>query len=109
MMNSFEDAGKFGKEMMDNNLKSMAAATKGFQALAAEGAEFSKAQFETGSATLEKMFSAKSLEKAMEIQADYLKNSYEAYVAQTTKVTDMIADIASEAYKPFEKAVAKVK
>lgn len=109
MMNSFEEAGKFGKELMDNNLKSAAAASKGFQALASESAEYTRSAFENGSSALEKMFAAKSLEKAMEIQADYLKTAYESFVAQSTKVTDMVADIAAEAYKPYEKTAPKAK
>lgn len=109
MMNSFEDAGKFGKEMMDNNLKAVANAAKGFQTIAAESAEYTRTAFENGTSALEKMFAAKSLEKALEIQADYMKTSYEGFVAQSTKVTDLMTDVATEAYKPFEKVVAKAK
>ena len=52
--------------------------------------------------------SAKSLDKAMEIQTDYVKSSYEGFVAQATKVGELYADLAKDAYKPFEGMVAKV-
>jgi hypothetical protein len=109
MMKSFEDASKYGKEMMDNNLKSFAAVTKGFQTIASEAADYSRTSFEKGTVALEKLVSAKSLENAVEIQTDYVKTSYESFVAQSTKMGDLVADMAKDAYKPFENAVAKAK
>ena len=50
---------------------------------------------------------AKSLEKAMEVQTEYLKSSYEDFVAEATKLGELYADLAKEAYKPFESALAK--
>jgi hypothetical protein len=109
MMKTFEDASKYGKEMMDNNLKSFAAVTKGFQTIASEAADYSRTSFEKGTETLEKLASAKSLESAVEIQTDYVKTSYESFIAQSTKVGDLVADMAKETYKPFESAIAKAK
>ena len=50
---------------------------------------------------------AKSLDKAFEVQSDYAKTSYEGFVAQATKMGELYTDLAKEAYKPFEDAVAK--
>ena len=55
------------------------------------------------------MISSKSLEKAIEIQSDYAKQSYESFVAEATKFGDLYAELAKEAYKPFESIVAKAK
>ena len=81
MTQTFEDAGKFGKEFVDNGLKSFASLSKGAQAIAVEATEYTKKSFETGSAALEKLLAAKSLEKAIEIQTDYAKQAYEGFVA----------------------------
>ena len=35
--------------------------------------------------------------------------SYEAFVAEATKIGDLYAELAKEAYKPFELIVAKAK
>lgn len=109
MTQPFEDAGKLGKEVMDTSLKSFAAVSKGAQAIAVETTEYSKKTFEAGSATLEKLIAAKSLENAIEIQAEYARSFYESLVAQTTKMGDLYADLARDAYKPFETALAKAK
>ena len=106
MMNSFEDANKIGKEMMDNSLKSYAAMSKGVQTIASEATDYSKKSYEDGVAAFEKIAAAKSVEKAMEVQADFMKSSYESFVAQATKMGELYADLAKEVYKPYETAVA---
>lgn len=102
MIKSFEDMSKTNKEMMDSSLKSYASLTKGMQSITTEATDFSKAQFETGTAAFEKLTASKSVEKAMEVQADYAKNAYEAIVAQATKMTELYTNVAKDAYKPFE-------
>ena len=57
---------------------------------------------------MEKLFGAKSLDKAIEIQTDYAKTAYEGFVAQATKIGELYSDLAKEAYKPFEAFAAKV-
>ncbi len=109
MTQTFEDAGKFGKEFVDTGLKSFASLSKGLQAIAVEATEYTKKSFETGSAALEKLVAAKSLEKAIEIQTDYAKTAYEGFVAQATKIGELYAEVAKDAYKPFELIVAKAK
>ncbi|WP_420409246.1 phasin family protein [Hoeflea sp.] len=107
MMN-FDSTSKMNKEVMDNMLTTMSAMTKGFQQIAAEATEYSKKSYEDSAATVEKLVSAKSLDKAIEIQTDYAKTSYETFVAQATKMSELYADLAKEAYKPFEVAASKV-
>jgi phasin family protein len=98
---------KFGKDSMDMAMASFGAWTKNAQAIATEIADYSKKYFEDSAAALEKIMSAKSPEKAMEVQSEYLKSSYEGFVAETTKLTELYTDLAKQAYKPFEGAIAK--
>ena len=60
---TFEDAGKYGKEYFDNSLKSFAAFQKGAQAIAVEATDYTKKSFEAGSAVLEKLLAVKSLRR----------------------------------------------
>ncbi|WP_421859419.1 phasin family protein [Oricola sp.] len=105
-MNTFEDANKIGKEMMDNSLKSYAAMTKSLQSIASEASDYSKKSYEQSTAAFEKLAAAKTLEAAMEVQTEYAKTTYEAFVAEATKMSELFADMAKEAYKPYETAVA---
>ena len=106
---TFEDAGKFGKDYFDNSLKSFAAFSKGAQAIAVEATEYTKKSVEAGSSAFEKLLGAKSLEKAIEIQSDYVKSAYEGFIAEATKIGELYTSLAKESYKPFEAMAAKVK
>jgi hypothetical protein len=103
----FEDFQKVGKDAMDVTLKSVDAVSKGFQAIALETADYSKSAFEAGSAALEKLLSAKSLDKAVEIQTEFVRSAYQDYVSQVSKVGEIAADIAKSAYQPYEATFAR--
>ncbi|MBW9061838.1 phasin family protein [Rhizobium herbae] len=106
-MFNFEDANKKSKETIDTLLKSYATLTKAFQAIATEAADYSKKSFEDGVAHLEKITSVKSVDAAFELQTNYLKSVYESYVAEASKIGEMYADLAKDAYKPYEAPIAK--
>jgi hypothetical protein len=107
MVQQFDQFQKFGQDNVDAALKTFGAVSKAAQAIAVETADYAKKSFEHGSATLEKLVGAKTLDKAIEIHSDYLKSAYEGFVAQSTKVGELYADVAKEAFKPFEAIVAK--
>lgn len=106
---SFDDFQKFGREGVDQALKSFGAVSKGFQAIAVEVADYSKKSFEDSSALIEKLLGAKTIDKAIEVQSAYVKSSYETYLARMTKIGELYADLAKETYKPVETALSKVK
>jgi phasin family protein len=108
MLKNLDDMQKFGKDNMDATMKSIGAASKGFQAIAAEFTNYSKKSFEDGTAAMERLLGAKTLEKAIEVQSDYVKTTYEGFVAEATKLGELYADLAKESYKPFEGYLAKV-
>ena len=109
MVKNFEDLQQVSKENMEVTMKSAESMSKGAQAIAVEVADYSKKAFEDGSAMLEKLFGVKSLEKAIELQSEYAKTSYEGFVAKATKIGELYADLAKESYKPFESLMAKAK
>ncbi len=102
MIKNFDDVQKFGKENVEATLKSFGALSKAGQAIAAEVADYSKKSFEDGTKVWEKLLGAKSLDKAIEIQSDYAKTALEGFVAQASKIGELYADLAKEAYRPFE-------
>jgi phasin family protein len=108
MLKNFEDFQKLGKDNVDVALKQFGTVSKGWQAIATEFAGYSKKSFEEGSAALEKLLGAKTLEKAIEVQSDYVKTAYEGFVAEATKIGELYTDLAKESYKPLEGILAKV-
>jgi hypothetical protein len=109
MFQNFEEVQKLTKENTDIAVKSFNTVSKSVQAIAVEVADYSKKSFEQSTAALEKLFGAKTLDKAIEVQSDYFKTAYEGFVAEATKIGELYADLAKETYKPIETAIAKVK
>ena len=107
MVKTIEDIQKLGKDHVEATLKSFGALSKGTQTIAVEVADYTKKAFEQGTAATEKLFGAKSLDKAVEIQSDYVKTAYEGFVSQAAKFGELYADLAHEAYKPFEAYLGK--
>lgn len=107
MIKNLDEMQKLSKDNVDATMKSLGAFSKAGQTIAAEVADYSKKSFEDGTKVLEKLLGAKTLDKAIEIQTDYAKQAYEAFVAQATKMGELYADLAKEAYKPYETFVAK--
>jgi hypothetical protein len=108
MINGMDDFQKFGKDNVDVAMKSANAVTKGFQTLASEAADFSKQSFEAGSAAFEKLLAAGSFDKAVAVQTEYFRSAYEEYIGQATKVGEIFADMAKDAYKPYEGLFGKL-
>jgi len=102
-----EEMQKYGKDNMESAMSSFSALTKSAQAIATEVADYSKKSVEGSAAAWQKLMGVKSLEKAMEVQGEFLKSSYEDFVAEATKLGELYVDLAKEAYKPFEGVIAK--
>ncbi len=77
-------------------MKSFGAISKGFQAIAVGLANYCKRSFEDHTAATEKLMGAKSLEKAFQVQSEYVKTAYEDFVAHATKIGELYADLAEE-------------
>lgn len=102
-MFKFEDFQKFAN--VDALNKAFAAQQKSVQAIATEAQDYSKKQFEAGSQFVEKLLGVKTLDKAIEVQTDYAKSSYEGFVAYANKLGELVTASAKEAAKPFEAAL----
>lgn len=108
-MFNFDEASQKSKEAMDTMLKNYSAVTKGFQAIATEAADYSKKSFEDSVAHVEKLAGVKSIEAAVELQTSFVKSSFEKFVAEANKMSEMYADMAKTAYAPYEVAMGKMK
>ena len=80
-----------GKDGFDAVVSSFGEANKGFQAIAAEITAYSKKSFEDGTRAFEQLLGAKSFEQVIEIQSQYARMAYEAYVAELSKLGEMYA------------------
>jgi hypothetical protein len=106
---NFEDVQKVAKDNMDATVKAYGQMTKNVQTLTAEAADYTKKAYEANTAHVEKLFGVKTLDKAIELNTEFAKASYEGFVAFASKFGTTYSDMAKEAMKPVEAAFAKVK
>src|SRR5581483_5580211 len=98
---------KISKQTFDAALRSYGELSKGFQALSAKLTDYSKKAFEDATRTFEQLAASKSVEQAIEIQSQYAKKAYDAWVAEASKLGETYVGVAREAYKPVEQAIKK--
>jgi hypothetical protein len=89
--------------------RSFGEANKGFQALAAEMMEYSKAAFDYGIRTWGELIGVRSLEQAIQIQSDYAKRVYENHMAELSKLGEMCTGTMRDASKPVEDAQRRLR
>ncbi len=102
-----ENIPKFGDSSMDMAFGPLGAWTKGAQAIAVEVVDYSKKSAESAAAAWERLMGTQSLEKAIEVQTEYLKSSYEDFIAEASKLGELYVDLAAETYKPFGALLSK--
>jgi hypothetical protein len=56
---------------------------------------------------VENLLGAKSLDKAFEVQTEYAKGAYEGYVAHASKLGELYANVAKEAFKSYQDFISK--
>lgn len=103
----FQQFENLQKESTEAVLKSLVSLSKGTQSVLAEIANYTKQSTEQNTALVQKLLSVKSPEKVVELYSENLKTNYEGVVALTTRLNDLYSNIAKEASKPIEGAVAK--
>ena len=80
--------------------------TTTLQAIFAEGADYTKKSVESRLAVVEKLLGAKSLETVIQIQSEYAKTAYTAFVAQAAKMGELHSNLAKAAFRPAQQAIA---
>ena len=91
-----EDIQSYSKEQLE-----------GIQAIATAYGDYSKKSYEDTKSYVEKLSGVKSLDKAIEVQTEYAKSTYESFVAESQKIASLYTDLVKQAYKPLEGVVAK--
>lgn len=102
----FDMLQSFGRDAFEASFKSFGALSKGTQAAALEVADYAKHSLEQTGQTVEKLMGTRTLDKAIEIQGEFLRTSYEAFVAKAAKVGELATDTAKEAFAPVETLVS---
>lgn len=78
-----------------------------FQTIAEAYRDYSRKSFEQTSCFFEKLAGARSLAGAFEIQAEFARQSYETFVAQSRRIRELHGELARQRLQRFERLVTK--
>lgn len=72
----------------------------GFQTIATAYSDYTRKSLEEARCFVEKLSGVRSLDKALEIQAEFAKRAYETFVADSQKIRELYTDLARQTFKP---------
>ena len=101
MTKGIENAASFGQEYVEAVVTSSKIATKAAEGLSAEIAAYSKKAYEDSVAAAKELTTCKSASEFVEKQTEFGKISIEGFVAEATKLNEMYAAAAKEAFAPL--------
>ncbi|WP_431468965.1 TIGR01841 family phasin [Sphingosinithalassobacter sp. LHW66-3] len=108
-----EEMNDLAKGNLEAVVESSRITAKGFESLGQEAAEYGRKSFEEATAALKQMATVKSPAELFKLQSDFVRKSFDSYVAEASKNTEAMLKLAGDATQPlsnrFAVAAEKVK
>ena len=92
----------YGKDNAEAATASATAAGKGIESINSEIYSYSKQSIEDSVAATKAVMGSKSIHEAFEIQTDFAKSAFEAYVAELSKISELATATTKDSYAPFK-------
>ncbi|MBA4014377.1 MAG: phasin family protein [Phenylobacterium sp.] len=93
------------KKNLEAVIASVTASTKGAEALGAQAMSYSKKAVENHVAAAKSLSGAKSVQEVIELQTTYAKSALDAYIAEVSKMSDIVSSSVKDAVKPLNERV----
>src|SRR5712672_3307315 len=71
------------------------------QTIANAYSAYTRKSLEETTSFVEKLTGVRSLDKAIEIQAEFAKQAYETFVAESQRICELYSELAKQIFKPF--------
>lgn len=101
-----EEMNVFTKGNVEAMVESTKIAVKGMETLAQDAADYARTSLEGLTQTVRTMSTVKSPTELMKLQSDFMRQSFDAMVAQTAKSTEAMMKLAGEVAQPVSNRVA---
>jgi len=92
----------YGKDNAEAVTKSATVTGKGIETINGEIYSYSKQSIEDSVAATKAIMGSKSIHEAFEIQTDFAKSAFEAYVAELSKISELATATTKDSYAPFK-------
>src|SRR6266446_2241946 len=77
------------------------------QTIANAYSDYTRKSLEETTSFVEKLTGVRSLDKAIEIQAEFAKQAYETFVAESQRICGLYSELARQIFKPFAGLLAR--
>jgi len=101
-----EELTEFQKGNVEAFVESSKLAAKAAESLGQEAADYARKSFENSTAAMKTFASAKSPSELFKLQSDYMKSSFDAAVAESSKVTEVWLKLAGDVAQPLSNRLA---
>ena len=99
---SYDQVLGYTKDTVDAYVQSATVAGKGAETFNNEVYAYSKQSIEDSVAAAKALFASKSVHEAFELQTEFAKTAFEAYVSEVTKLSELFASTTKSAFEPLQ-------
>ncbi|WBH15359.1 phasin family protein [Sphingomonas radiodurans] len=103
---SFQEMGAFNKGNLEAMVESSKIAAKGVEKMSQDAAQYAKASFEHATSAFKSMSTVKSPTELFKLQSDYMRATFDAFVAEASRSTEATLKLAGEIAQPISNRVA---
>lgn len=108
VMGNLEDIQAIGKDNVEAFVQSSKILTKGMEDLTKAFFDLAQNSMEQSVSASQAMMKAKSLKEVTELQNDLAKKSFDQFVAEGTKLSELSIKVANDAAEPLTSRVNEV-
>lgn len=101
-LKGYDEFATINKASMDAYVKSTNIVAKGVEDLGKAYFAFAQTTAESNVAAAKKLMGAKTINDVVDIQADVARSSFDSWVAESTKMSEMSMKVANEAFEPIQ-------
>ena len=101
-----DEMSAFGKGNIEALMESSRIVARGFETIGQDAAAYARKSMEEANAAARTLASVKSPAEFMKLQSDFMRQSFDAIVAETSRNTEAMLKLAGEVVQPISNRVA---
>lgn len=102
---AYEDFTAYGQEAMQVMVKAGGIFAKGAEDIGKAYFDLAKVTAESGVEATKAVLAAKTINDVVDVQSDYAKESFDTFVAEGTKISELSLKVANETFEPIKAQV----
>lgn len=103
----FEQFNSLGKDNIEAVVAFSTTYAKGIEAINAELMAFAKKSIEDSVSATKALMGAKTVKELVDLQSDFAKTSFDELMSKTSKLGEMYAKVAQQAFEPINARVTE--